>query len=118
VVVPTVWLPVLQLHHSNSTTATAAATATTATCTTTHTDSATAAACSCRPELLALHLQQWLSFFGDDDPSSSSSSSSSSGGPGLRARLAASPQLLAVDAERLVGNLYELGAMVAAEVRG
>ncbi|KAF6265762.1 hypothetical protein COO60DRAFT_1697511 [Scenedesmus sp. NREL 46B-D3] len=65
-----------------------------------------------RPELLALHLQQWLFFFGDDDSSSSSSSSSR---PGLRARLAASPQLLAVDAERLVGNLYELGAMVQAE---
>jgi hypothetical protein len=81
---------------------------------------------------LALHLQQWLFFFGDDDPSSSSStttnsssssssstsSSSSSGQPGLRARLAASPQLLAVDAEQLVGNLFELGAMVQAEVRG
>jgi hypothetical protein len=73
------------------------------------------------PELFALHLQQWLSFFGNDEPSTTtnnnnSSSSSSSSVSGLRARLAASPQLLAVDAEQLVGNLYELGAMLQAEV--
>ncbi|WIA11682.1 hypothetical protein OEZ85_011779 [Tetradesmus obliquus] len=73
------------------------------------------------PELLALHLAQWLFFFGDDDntttttTTTSSSSRSSSNESGLRARLAASPQLLAVDAEHLVGNLYELGAMVQAE---
>jgi hypothetical protein len=72
----------------------------------------------CSPELLALHLQQWLFFFGDDEPTTSSrdASSSTSSESGLRAKLSASPQLLAVDAEQLVGNLYELGAMLQEEV--
>lgn len=69
----------------------------------------------CRPEVLALHLHQWLYFFAPDgapaEPGSKAEAQTL-----LRNRLAATPQLLAVNVENLVANLYEVGAIVHAEV--
>jgi hypothetical protein len=79
------------------------------------------------PETLALNYQQWQAFFAPDsaDASTQSGGDGGSGSDGHAAaaaqqamlrRLARSPQLLGVAVERQVGNLYEAGVMLDAQV--
>lgn len=66
--------------------------------------------------MVALHLQEWLSFFSEPSSSSSTGELQLHVPAELRARLLGQPNLLAHDVEKLVGNLYEMGAMLQAEV--
>lgn len=65
-----------------------------------------------RPEVIALHLQSWLAFF-----SESSRSGATPHTPAvIRGRLLGQPNLLGPEVEKLVGNLYEMGILLQAQV--
>lgn len=76
-------------------------------------------------ETLAHNYQQWQAFFAPDVDQSPTAAAAAAGEAAtageqqeqlLLARLAHSPQLLTVNVERQVGNLYEAGVMLGAQV--